>query len=831
MNRYLKRFGAITLGVALSIGLGVFSSAKSVKSAKAADSTITNFVATSSITSAGTNGGSGSAASANQDGITISSDGGYFTTTMWKIYSGKTFTISTSHTIKSLSLTFSGSYNGLNTSYTVNASSFSATTTKQTRITNLTVVYEASGGSVDPDPDPDPDPEEPEGVAYSLIASEQADNSSYTTYYDVTIRGVTWNAPGNQILGDYWRIGGKSLTNAERTITGKTAISKRVSSITVNHNGFSRNDFTAGVMKVEVSENASFSPILDTVTLTPTISKSTPGSFTFEEGTEAGWNANLYYKFTFTMSNPTTNNGGLDITSIIFYEGESSTGNPMRLQDENHQQGPFELTYGSSDEICLIPWDINGDTTIKSGITWTLSNETVVNHSTDGYQWLTITPKGVGSVQITASVEGFKDAKATVNVVPGTLEILSITGNMTKTSYYVGESWNAAGLTVTANYDSGYSYDATSEVSWSFNPSAPALSVTSVTATATLGSVSSGKVQAVTVTRTNPIQALYTKSQGDTVTNIYGYYVGALNSNNIVIMDGEYGIDVYKGGGISVSGYTEKVTIIKVSGTISIYHGLYEISASSITTVESADVCAPVVYSAKGGETADYANRLTTVTGTPTITSGSFEVDAGTDDIKMNFTVGAKTIQVFYKANAQTADSNAFDAMKDAVENAEEITVKGFTGWYDGFQVQMNGVVEAAYGYTAEDFAQDLLDQTDAVCEDYDGHSNNHDALVTIWSNLASDDKYPSLAGSEKTKLANANIHGSTVVDRAMARYDYLTGKYNLNNFINGRTISAQPISPLEAMDNWFTPLMIIACGSCIAFVGLILIRRKRLVK
>ena len=381
-------------------------------------------------------------------------------------------------------------------------------------------------------------------------------------------------------------------------------------------------------------------------------------------------------------------------------------------------------------------------------------------------------------------------AHVSLTVTEDTVSSISVSGSMTKKSYYVGEEWNRTGLTATATYKSGKQTDVSEEAVWTYSPDSPALNVTSVVATATFGGKSgNSNAQSVTVSKTNPIQALYTKASGASV-DVYGYYVGFLDGTGPVIMDGDYGIVIYNKTA-DVSGYTENETILHVTGSISIYKGLYEIGSATMSVASGTFTApdTPVVYTSTGNETADYASRLTTVTGTPSVEGSPFDSAAGTADITITFTVGAKSVKVFYKRAAQTADATAYASMKAAVEGSNEITIKGFTGWYDGFQVQMNGVVEAVETYTAEDFAQDLLDQTDAVCTGWEEGDDNHDALVGIWSNLASADKYPSLPSEQKTILAEAERNEKgTVVEQAMARYDYLTGKYKLNNFINGRT-------------------------------------------
>ena len=509
-----------------------------------------------------------------------------------------------------------------------------------------------------------------------------------------------------------------------------------------------------------------------------------------------------------------------------------------KIVNNAHNEGPFEVTYGdTADFKYALMWDVDDNTSVTSGCSWSVSDSSIIDYFVDGYTWLKWKPKSVGTTTITVSCEGYKIASTAITVLPGTLISLSVSGSMSKTSYYVGESWSPAGLSVSGTYDSGYVGNVTDNVVWSYSPASPAVSVSSVVATATLlGKSASSTAQTVTVLRTNPIQVLYTKTAGASV-DVYGYYVGFLDGTGPVIMDGAYGIVIYNKTA-DVSGYTAGTTILHVTGSISIFKGLYEIGSASMSiasgTYDAPDT--PVVYASSGDETFDYASRLTTVTGTPSLVSGSFDSAAGTSDITMNFVVGAKTIQVFYKIAAQTADSEAFTAIKAAVTNSTEITIKGFTGWFEGFQVQMNGYIPAVETYTAEDFAQDLLDQTDAVCVNYvDGESSYSEfksSLTTIWNNLQGNDKYPSLPSAQKTILAEANRdEEGTVVEQAMARYDYLTGKYDLSNFINGRT----PIVPANRVminmlsnNNFMIVIIFIATISALGLTMAFVFKKKK---
>lgn len=413
-----------------------------------------------------------------------------------------------------------------------------------------------------------------------------------------------------------------------------------------------------------------------------------------------------------------------------------------------------------------------------------------------------------------------------------------------KKSYYAGEVASTVGLTVTAHYDDSSSADVTSLATITANPSTVALSTASITYSATLGEKTSNSVtvSGITVSKANQIQAIYTQAKGASI-DVYGYYVGYLTHTNkdgtityydVIIQDGEYGIMAY--GLTTQPTYTINETVLHVTGTLSIYNGLYEVGSPTVSEATSIPQdrapSAAVVYAAKGGETADYASRLTTVTGIPSY-SGTIG-NAGDSDLTLDFAVGEKNVQVFYKKAAQNADADAFAAVKAAVAGSSEITIKGFTGWYNGFQVQMNGYIPPAADYTAEQFAQDLLDQTDAVCAGWKEGDNNHDAIEAIWSDLASNDKYPSLPAAQKTILADAERDESgTVVEQAMARYDFLTGKYNLSNFINGRTPIASSgmmnYGELDLANNSTIVIVIsIATVSALAFTLLLVFKKKK---
>ncbi|MDY6276520.1 MAG: bacterial Ig-like domain-containing protein [Bacilli bacterium] len=108
----------------------------------------------------------------------------------------------------------------------------------------------------------------------------------------------------------------------------------------------------------------------------------------------------------------------------------------------------------------------------------------------------TFTEAGEQSVTVTVTKFFTTDIELTysVNVAAVVAESISVSGQATKTSYSAGEEWSAEGLVVTAHYNNGTEADVTDQVTWSFDPAETAVEVTSVSAVAHLGDLSSDAV-------------------------------------------------------------------------------------------------------------------------------------------------------------------------------------------------------------------------------------------------------------------------------------------------------------------------------------------------
>lgn len=186
----------------------------------------------------------------------------------------------------------------------------SANSYKFTVIGDTTITVEAIG--------------EDEAVAellYSLNSAEQpvGTNNNYAGNCDVTYKNVTWVVEGNAKVDQNgaqkpWRFGGKSITSTDRSLTGKTAISGKVSKITLqltDSGSITVNSVTLKVYKTDptVSEaQASF---------TRTITYQKGVAIDVTAGTE-DW-TNCFFQIVFNLTVSGDKNKYVSIDKLEFY--------------------------------------------------------------------------------------------------------------------------------------------------------------------------------------------------------------------------------------------------------------------------------------------------------------------------------------------------------------------------------------------------------------------------------------------------------------------------------------------------------------------------------
>lgn len=265
-------------------------------------------------------------------------------------------------------------------------------------------------------------------VVYTLTVPKVANNSNYNEVYDVTVDDMTWSVPGNQSSDGGLRIGGKSLDKVDRVITGKSAMSAAVGKVTVNHGGTTSDKLVVNSVTMTVASDANFSQVIETVNVTPTVSKNTDGSFDFEPSAAAQWNANVYYKFTFNITNPNNSNYAFVVKSIVFY----GTGEDTRSVTEMEVTNVPELT-GNVGETVDVPTitvkDASGATVADATIEWSSSNADVASVSDGKISFL-----AAGKTTIKASFAGndlYKSCSAEFEFTVTEPELVDPAGVMT----------------------------------------------------------------------------------------------------------------------------------------------------------------------------------------------------------------------------------------------------------------------------------------------------------------------------------------------------------------------------------------------------------------
>lgn len=322
----------------------------------------------------------------------------------------------------------------------------------------------------------------PGDAVYTLECKKQSGQiyQQYDKYNNITIDGFTWNAPGNLTLGDFWRIGGRSLTKVNRTITGKNAITSAISKVTLAHNGISNANAKINSVSLTVASDANFTNIIETVSIS---SPSVGGTGTMDFVPESGiWAKDSYYKLTINITNSNSKNYGLDITSLKFY-APTKTLTSVAVSGD-----PKNTTYEEGDAFDPTGLVVTGtysdgsNATITEGITWDVTPKTLT--------------AGETSVKVKATVNNVTSAEHTVTgltvTAARTLTSVTLEGNPEKTTYYVGETFDPTGIRVMANYTTGAPEDVTDEAIFTYNNAALTIGTTSVQVFATYNEVDSG---------------------------------------------------------------------------------------------------------------------------------------------------------------------------------------------------------------------------------------------------------------------------------------------------------------------------------------------------
>ena len=307
---------------------------------------------------------------------------------------------------------------------------------------------------------------------------------------------------------------------------------------------------------------------------------------------------------------------------------------------------------------------------------------------------------------------------------------LTLSGSMNKTEYLPVNSWDPTGFTVMASYSDGISRDITVETTWTYSPEFPSEGVTSVVATANYDGYSvSSSTQAVTVviSTTSPYA------------NGPEYHMFFRNSSTYYFI-----------------------------GAMSGYYGS--------TTTNSA-LAASIFFEENGSGQNIYFYDV----------NNSYQktyVTVSLNDTYINFTIStvAPTTPWMFNGSFMTYNIDGTDYSIGGTS-----TYKTISGCLASNADYNKVIFELVTGLSAETFSTLFL--ANLTC-DATGQTAPTYENAFSWNEYSK--LYLQLDVYEQEKLQNAyaNENSSDVVEKAMARYDYIVAKYGYTNFI-GRTISS----------------------------------------
>ena len=246
-----------------------------------------------------------------------------------------------------------------------------------------------------------------DGIVYTLATTKQSGNNAYGTVYShVEINGMKWSAPGNQ--QDYenvWRIGGKSITKVDREIYAEDSMCGTISKVRINHKGVSNANLIVNSVTLVVASDAAFTKKVKKISPTSKISVASSGSIEFiPNAPETSWETGCYYKIVINVSNSTSTNYGLDITSIVFYGIPDSAGDSEKTSTTTaFPQTSYNATIGEAFDAPVATVSAGGST-VKGAVLAYIGNNDAV--ATVDAETGAVALVGAGTVNITATYAG-----------------------------------------------------------------------------------------------------------------------------------------------------------------------------------------------------------------------------------------------------------------------------------------------------------------------------------------------------------------------------------------------------------------------------------------
>ncbi len=227
-----------------------------------------------------------------------------------------------------------------------------------------------------------------DSLVYTLTPAAGT-NNSYAGNCDITIDKITWNVTGNSSLTP-WRIGGKSLTNVNRSIYSKTAITSNVSKIDVTFGAASSITVNSLNVTVHTSADDAKDRTNPVSTVTATFAANSKISFARPDG--ANWEG-MFYNINLNVTVSGDSNKYVAFSKAEFY-GSAATKPVLEIDN---------APSGNLDKDAVGTFTATTENITDPVITWSSSNTDVmtINETTGAY-----TAVDGGYTKITASATG-----------------------------------------------------------------------------------------------------------------------------------------------------------------------------------------------------------------------------------------------------------------------------------------------------------------------------------------------------------------------------------------------------------------------------------------
>lgn len=527
-----------------------------------------------------------------------------------------------------------------------------------------------------------------------------------------------------------------------------------------------------------------------------------------------------FYEVAVTASSTTTGAINIALASGNFI-GNSGAKNTAKLYATASLNTDYTPTIGSNDVV-------------------TLTSPTSVSTTYTTLQYNTSSPRFVNYGGTQKNVVFYKKGAT------ATLSSISVSGTLSKTSYYDGESFSSTGLTITANYSDSSSADVTADCT--FTPNPLTAGTTSVSASYTEGGLTkTANISGITVASrtltsisvlTNPTKTTYVIGQSFNPAGMKiraSYNVGATNDDYTAYSYlptaafdslGSKTITITSTDNASIS-TTLNVTVSEISG------GTYTVSSNTTTytnplvpsllTINKSDVDLGdlVVNNISNVRLGSSPNVSHISIGGNSTTGGYFTITLPNGLIATSvkfsgLTVGtdATTPTLSINGGASfTYDGTAEKTLKPYA-NALLISTLGTSRvWASSIEITAVNNSSASIDYGTH-FLASTAEECSAL-----------NVTSATWSKLKT--TYNSADSSVRNliKAANANVSGNDL-EKAIARYTLIASKYGYDDYLD-LGIAPQGNQVIGNSQNQNSMIYVIA----ISFVGMTVLIGYRLLR